>query len=755
MRIFINIRNRIIAAVIGVTFLSLLVTIFISRYQTTDYILEKSKELFHEVTVIEAEGYNTAFMESVSLMRTLISRVQSELSIQKDNNIPPNIPRLNAYIGSVLDSAGITVRGYGVVLKPGIYPLPPEGDPVNANPEGYISILYSRKGGVLRQTPPMTKQELDASGWWENAVEHGQITWDEPYIVLADNPDGTVIPRSVFMIAQPLEFHGETIGAIYLRFCVTRYQEVTAAKRQALGMVNRLNAMFVSPGGACIGVPTGLDLSDLVVTPTDQSAIPHLIPGSHPDLTSAIAESRPFTGTITLGKNGTPTYVVSQPVIHDLPTQYWSVVAFLPIETVEREASGTLMQQLKALVIVLILSLLFGYLIAWMTGRSLIKNENWYRGILDQIPIPVGIFEKSGEWSYTNTTLREMLARRGHSEELIGKPTQSTLLPREAEFCNYSNQPNAPEIVTEHFTLPNDVAYNLVSCRLLDSGDNYLGRLLIGIDTTNEHNIEMTLQAAAESAVRLDDNSDEILASAQELSSSTMQISAAIEEIAATTLQIGQASTVYAESAERSHKMAVSTSHVSGESKIEATNAAEAMKKVRESGDKITVIVKLIDSIAFQTNLLALNAAVEAARAGRHGRGFSVVADEVRHLAQRSARAAGETSEMIHEMSERIGSAVASIDFLEGKLEEIHGQADVLSENSNEVARLADTQAESVKQVNASLNQINENLQSAAVVSRKVTDVADIITKQASHLRRLTIERRRALAHSQLPVKSE
>ncbi len=742
MHTFLTIKWRVIAAVVGVSLLSLVITLFVTRKQTEGFILDKSRDLFREMTVIEADGYSTAFMESASLMRSLISRVQSELSIGDTDHATANLTRLSSYVGSVLDSANITVRGYGVVLKPGVYPVTQQDDPVNVNADGNVSIVYTRKGGVLRQTPPMTPQELRDSGWWRRASEEGQTTWDEPYMVMADNPGGSPIPRSVFMIAQPLTFNDELIGAVYLRFCVTRYQEVTAAKRRATGQISKLNAMFVSPEGACIGVPQTMDLSDLVVQSTDPSVIPHLIPDAHPELFDAVANSRVFSGTLLLGKDQQPTFVVSRPVAHDLPVQYWSVVAFLPEPDLFAEARRVMAGQLPVFGGLLLLALLFGYFIARLTGKSLIQNEDWYRAILDRVPLPLGIVGKDSAWEYVNSTLKRLFDRRG-KENSVGATVEATLYPDEAAFCRRSNDESAPELMTEDFTRDDGAAYSITSCRLLDSKNTYLGRLIVGIDTTNARNIALTLRDAQNTALALDANSDDIYAASQELSTSTMQIAAAIEEITATAHDMGEMSEVYSKSAERSHQMAAMTRETSGSSAEEAAGAAEAMRKVRDSGEKVASVIRLIDEIAFQTNLLALNAAVESARAGRHGRGFAVVADEVRRLAQRSAKAAGETSAMVTEMTDRIGGAASSIEILAERLKTIGDDADALTRNSDEVARLAENLTQGVRQVHASLNQITDNLQSATVVSRRVSDIAGVIQNQSTQLRGLTQRRGR------------
>jgi methyl-accepting chemotaxis protein len=92
----------------------------------------------------------------------------------------------------------------------------------------------------------------------------------------------------------------------------------------------------------------------------------------------------------------------------------------------------------------------------------------------------------------------------------------------------------------------------------------------------------------------------------------------------------------------------------------------EAMDSVLQVSNKISGIVSTINGIAEQTNLLALNAAIEAARAGDAGRGFSVVAEEVRSLAQKSSASAGEIDGLVEETNQRVSALASSLNRIDG-----------------------------------------------------------------------------------------
>jgi methyl-accepting chemotaxis protein len=250
------------------------------------------------------------------------------------------------------------------------------------------------------------------------------------------------------------------------------------------------------------------------------------------------------------------------------------------------------------------------------------------------------------------------------------------------------------------------------------------------------HSIASTAEHVASASEEISSSATQQAQSAETQKDQTIQVAVAMQEMSSTVVQVSDSCNKAAEAARQAAETARQGGSIVKETLTKMGVIAESvganarkMEGLGKSSDQIGRIIGVIDDIADQTNLLALNAAIEAARAGEQGRGFAVVADEVRKLAERTTTATKEIAQMIKNIQDETKAAVIAMEAGTRQVEEgvsstakagdslraIIQMSEQVGEMITEIATAATQQSSTTEQVNSNIEQIARLVKESAI----------------------------------------
>ena len=396
------------------------------------------------------------------------------------------------------------------------------------------------------------------------------------------------------------------------------------------------------------------------------------------------------------------------------------------------------------------------------------RQAHWYESILNSIPYSVAVTDMDMHWTFCNTAALKSMGKRSMGDAL-GRHCSS----RKGNLCDTPDcgiecLRRGQHTVINH--MPNGKAMKMVINYLRDLEGTPVGHVELGVDISEELRLKQVeddarrtrvsmvkrlksvaagLDSAAETlSLQLDgtkEKTDQVAGRMAETAAAMEEMNATVLEVAGNAESAAQSSASVQDRAQGGTDLMLRTIDNIKAVRERSLGLKQDMEDLDKQSRDIGTVLTLIRDVADQTNLLALNAAIEAARAGEAGRGFAVVADEVRKLAEKTMKATQEVESAIEAIQQGTDKSAATVEDAVAAIEEVTGMAQDSGRSLEEISSLAE---DSSGRAAAIATAATEQSAAAEEINRHISDVNSLSNTMAEAMEKAALEVREMTAQA-------